>query len=150
MLHACCLGLVTSPSLWSRSLQMEFPPLQGCNLTLYMPTQQLQLIYLLFIYSSYSLATVRLWWRLHILITKLVLQLLPQVPTGICPGAVIRFGGVVPHCYLCVCSISHLLFLEPCLLGGHLAGLSSISSSLPLLCLVLFPTFVSSTVHNSI
>jgi hypothetical protein len=107
------------------------------------------LIYL-FIYSSYSLATVRLWRRLHILITKLVLQLLPQVPTGIRPRAVIRFGGVVPRCYPCVCSISCLLFPVPCLLGGHLAGLSSISSSLPLPFLVLFPAFVSSTVHNSI
>jgi cell division protein FtsB len=104
----------------------------------------------LFIYSSYSLATVRLWRRLHILITKLVLWLLPQVPTGIRPGAVVRFGGVVPHCYPCVCSISRLLFPEPCLLGGHLAGLSSISSSLPLPFLVLFPAFVSSTVHTSI
>jgi hypothetical protein len=96
----------------------------------------------LFIYSSYSLATVRLWRRLHILITKLVLWLLPQVPTGIRPGAVVRFGGVVPRCYPCVCSISRLLFPEPCLLGGHLAGLSSISSSLPLPFLVLFPAFV--------
>jgi hypothetical protein len=104
----------------------------------------------LFIYSSYSLATIRLWRRLHILITKLVLWLLPQVPTGICPRAVVWFGGVVPHYYPCVCSISCLLFPEPCLLGGHLAGLSSISSSLPLPFLVLFPAFVSSTVHTSI
>jgi hypothetical protein len=104
----------------------------------------------LFIYSSYSLATVRLWRRLHILVTKLVLWLLPQVPIGIHPRAVVQFGGVVPHCYPCVCSISRLLCPEPCLLGGHLAGLSSISSSLPLPFLVLFPAFVSSTVRNSI
>jgi hypothetical protein len=104
----------------------------------------------LFIYCSYSLATVRLWWRLHVLITKLVLWLLPQVPTGMRPTAVVHFGGVVRHCYPCLCSISRLLFPEPCLLGGHLAGLSSISSSLPLPFLVLFPAFVSSTVHTSI
>jgi hypothetical protein len=103
-----------------------------------------------FIYSSYSLATIRLWWRLHILITKLVLWLLPQVPTRMYPRVVIHFRGIVPHCYPCLCSISHLLFPEPCLLRGYLTRLSSISSSLPLLFLVLFPTFVSSTVHTSI
>jgi hypothetical protein len=59
-------------------------------------TKRLDMDIYLFIYSSYSLATVRLWRRLHILITKLVLWLLPQVPTGIRPGAVVRFGGVVP------------------------------------------------------
>jgi hypothetical protein len=119
---ACCATKVMS-------LQQDFKEQQGWVD-----------LFILFIYSSYSHATIRLWRRLHILITLLSSRLLPRVPTGMRPRAVFWCRVVVSLVSCRFYSPSRVVCSKsPVRSEATSPGRSPISSTLPLPCLAFFP-----------
>jgi hypothetical protein len=68
-------------------------------------------------------------------------------PAGIRPRAVCQVRVVVPFLLLVSLFCGRRLVQEPCTLGGHHAGSSSLSSILPLPFFPFFPAFISSAVR---
>jgi hypothetical protein len=89
----------------------------------------------------------RLWWNLH-LNTKLKNLGVRPGSYWVSPRAVSWVWGCRPPSLVVLSSILHHLFQEPCILGGHLAGLFP-----PLLypsptIFIYFSTFISSKSYH--